>query len=434
MAAVKEIHLPTPHEAQSAFIFSPAKRKIVRAGRRGGKTVGVAILSVLQFLRGGRVLYAAPTNDQLERYWYEVTMALGGPVADGMFKKNETFHTITRPGTNQRIRAKTAFNANTLRGDFADLLILDEWQLMDEHAWALVGAPMLLDNNGDAVFIYTPPSASSSGVSKARDKMHAAKMFKEAALDTTGRWDTFHFSSFENPFLDPKGLVEIAQDMTALAYRQEIGAEDIDELPGALWTRKLLEDTRRREAPSLSRIVIAIDPATTSKSTSNETGIVVVGLDENNHGFVLEDLTLRGGPDDWGSTAVAAYDRYRADRIVAEVNNGGDMVEYVVRSVASNMFEQGRRESAEVSYKKVSATKGKYIRAEPIAALYEHGKVHHVGSWEALEDQLVGWLPGDPSPDRLDALVWGLTELMLSLAPPLPDDILSLVKESSWGL
>ena len=102
---------------------------------------------------------------------------------------------IERPGSDQRIRAKTAWNADTLRGDYADLLILDEWQLMNEEAWEVVGAPMLLDNNGDAVFIYTPPSLHSRSTSKARDPRHAAKLFQRAQADTTGRWEVFHFTS-----------------------------------------------------------------------------------------------------------------------------------------------------------------------------------------------------------------------------------------------
>src|ERR1051325_7394577 len=142
-------------------LSSNAKRIIIRAGRRGGKTIGVVILAIQAFLAGRRVLYVAPTAEQLATFWREVKLALAELVAAGVFYKNETEHIIEVWGTNQRIRAKTAWNADTLRGDYADLLILDEWQLMDESAWEEVGAPMLLDNNGDAVFIYTPPSLRS---------------------------------------------------------------------------------------------------------------------------------------------------------------------------------------------------------------------------------------------------------------------------------
>ncbi len=140
---------------------STAKRKVIRAGRRGGKTVGMSIFAVEQFLAGHRVLYAAPTAEQLDTFWRHVKAALREPIDAGLFRKNETEHFIDLERTEQRIRAKTAWNADTLRGDYCDVLILDEWQLMNEEAWDRVGAPMLLDNNGDAVFIYTPPSYSS---------------------------------------------------------------------------------------------------------------------------------------------------------------------------------------------------------------------------------------------------------------------------------
>ncbi len=170
--------------------------------------------------------------------------ALTPAIDAGIFYKNETDHIIELVGTEQRIRAKTAYNADTLRGDYADLLILDEFQLMSEDTWDAVGAPMLLDNDGDAVFIYTPPSLHSRSATKARDPQHAAKLFKKAAEDTSGRWATFTFSSHENPHLSKSALEEITSDMSALAFRQEILAEDIDEAPGALWTRKVIEDGR----------------------------------------------------------------------------------------------------------------------------------------------------------------------------------------------
>ena len=153
-----QVILPVPHPKQRDFLDSRAKRKVIRAGRRGGKTVGAAIMALEHFRAGKRVLYATPTSDQLDKFWTEVTMALGQLTGKGILRKNETEHFIEMPGTTNRIRAKTAWNADTLRGDYADLLILDEYQLMNEDTWNVVGMPMLLDHDGDAVFIYTPPS------------------------------------------------------------------------------------------------------------------------------------------------------------------------------------------------------------------------------------------------------------------------------------
>ncbi|NLS78902.1 MAG: ATP-binding protein [Chloroflexi bacterium] len=395
------------HERQQEFVAHPAKRKVVRAGRRSGKTVGVADLAASAFAeRGRRVLYATPTQDQVGRFWYEVKRAFRQAVARGILRKDETEHVIEWPDTNARIRAKTAWNADTLRGDYADLLILDEFQLMNEDAWELVGAPMLLDNNGDAVFIYTPPSLRSAGGSKARDPRHAAKLFQRAQADATGRWAAFHFTSHDNPFISREALDEISRDMTRLAYLQEIMAEDIEDAPGALWKRDLLEQFRVLQAPPLLRVVVAVDPEATSGPGSAETGIVAAGLGADRHYYVLADDSLRASPHGWATQAIAACRRLQADRLVAEANNGGEMVEHTLRTV-----------DPAVPYRAVHASRGKQVRAEPIVALYEQGKVHHVGSFPALEDQLCQWVPGDPSPDRLDALVWAMTELAGGASP-----------------
>ncbi len=239
--------IPLPHsKEQESFVRCVKLRQVIKAGRRFGKTVGAAIKALEAFLgvcpacggkgcpcchdTGGvkpkRVLYAAPTAEQVAKFWYEVTYALTGAVQQGVYKKDETEKIIEVAGTEQRIKAKTAWNANTLRGDFADLLILEEFQLMNEDTWDEVGQPMLLDNNGTAVFIYTPPSLKSEGVSKARDPRHASKMYKKAELDKTGKWATFHFTSYQNPTLSAEALADISGEMSLDAYRREILAED----------------------------------------------------------------------------------------------------------------------------------------------------------------------------------------------------------------
>jgi phage terminase large subunit-like protein len=184
--------------------------------------------------------------------------------------------------------------------------------------------------------------------------------------------------------------------------RQELDAELLDDVPGALWTRSILEKYRVRYTPVLVRIVVAIDPAASVTEDSAETGIIVAGIDRLGEGYVIDDLTLKGSPDTWAKAAVDAYRKYQADMIVGEANNGGDMVESTIRTVDKN-----------VPFKKVWASRGKYTRAEPVSALYEQGKVHHVGTFAELEDQYCTWVPGEDSPDRMDAAVWALTELML---------------------
>jgi hypothetical protein len=232
--------LRVPHAEQARFLQSTAKRKVIRAGRRGGKTVGVALIALHAFLAGRRVLYAVPTQDQVDRFWFEVKRALAPAIDAGVVYKNETRHLVELPGSETRIRAKTAWNSDTLRGDYCDQLLLDEWQLCCEDAWALVGSPMLLDNNGDCAFVYTPVSVRSQSVSKARDPRHAAKLFAAAQADSTGRWATFHFSSHCNPHISQEALVDILQDMTHVAYQQEILAEDVLDNPHALWKRAMI--------------------------------------------------------------------------------------------------------------------------------------------------------------------------------------------------
>jgi len=184
--------------------------------------------------------------------------------------------------------------------------------------------------------------------------------------------------------------------------RQELNAELLDDVPGALWKRGAIDQTRVNRHPPLVRIVVAIDPAASSTIDADETGIVAAGIGRDGHGYVLEDRSLQGTPAEWARAAVAAYTSLQADRIVGEVNNGGEMVGFTIQTIDST-----------VSYKAVHASRGKATRAEPISALYERGLVHHVGSFPQLEDQMCTWLPGEDSPDRMDALVWALTELML---------------------
>lgn len=189
--------------------------------------------------------------------------------------------------------------------------------------------------------------------------------------------------------------------------RQELEGELLEDIPGALWQRSTIDENRRPEAPKdLERIIVAVDPAAGSEEHNDETGIVVVGCardpDGYMRGYVLEDGSLRGAPEDWAKRAVNLYRRYEADRIVAEKNQGGEMVEAVIRAV-----------SRTVPVSLVHASRGKLVRAEPVSALYEQGRVHHVGRFDELEDQMctfsVDYDRKNGSPDRMDALVWGLS-------------------------
>lgn len=231
--------------------------------------------------------------------------------------------------------------------------------------------------------------------------------------DTTS---TTFGSTFENiANLSPVFIREVVKryEGTRLG-EQELHGRVLGDTPGALWTRDLLERTRVKQAPALVRIVVAVDPGASTGESANHTGIVGVGVDANRHGYLLRDASCKKSPAGWGEAAVRLYDALNADRIVAEVNQGGDMVEHVVRGAAKDLYAKGERSTPTISFAMVRATRGKYTRAEPISALYEQGSIHHVGLLAELEDELCTWVPGEDSPDRLDAAVWGFTELLLS--------------------
>lgn len=232
-------------------------------------------------------------------------------------------------------------------------------------------------------------------------------------------------SSDENKAnLDPRWFAKTLDKYRGTRLgRQEIEASFINDVVGALWTRDMIEQCREEELHAdLVRIVVSIDPAASqgrgsitgtrkdqareSESDSNLTGIIVSGKSVNGVGYVLEDLSGRYSPDGWARAAIGAYDRWKADRIVAEANQGGDMVRRVIETVRPNL-----------PITLVWASKSKQARAEPVAALYEQHKVVHVGAFPQLEDQLCEWQPlsGMPSPDRLDAMVWGLTDLLIDV-------------------
>ena len=190
--------------------------------------------------------------------------------------------------------------------------------------------------------------------------------------------------------------------------RQELMAEVLEDAPGALWTMQRIDAARIKAGDvqwdAILRVVVAIDPAVTAREDSDETGIIVAALTRTMHVVVLEDLTCKESPAGWARIATTAYYSQRADRIIGEVNNGGDLVEANIRATAPD-----------VAYRSVRASRGKAIRAEPVAALYEQGRVHHVGNFPLLEEQMCSWSPqsGGKSPDRMDALVWAITDLVV---------------------
>jgi hypothetical protein len=214
---------------------------------------------------------------------------------------------------------------------------------------------------------------------------------------------------YDNPYFPGVLDVERKHDLARkpLRYKHIWEGEYEPSSEDALWTREDIERNRVTTYPDLVRIVVALDPATTNTDTSDQHGLVVAGLGTDKHGYLFSDLTKRASIKDVCTSAVEQYHDWKADRLVAEVNNGGDWIEHSIRLVPG---------ASNISYKKLTASKGKQARAEPVASLYERNMVHHVGEFPDLEAELLTWEPksGDASPNRLDALTWAMTELMLT--------------------
>ena len=296
----------------------------------------------------------------------------------------------------------TLFNAtepDQLRGPQFDLAWCDElakWQYPQE-TWDMLQFGLRLPSGHPRVLVTTTPRP----IQIIKD-MLGGKLGK--LVVTTGSTEdnrtNLHRSFLERVYTQYGG--------TRLG-RQELDGALLGDMPGALWTLAQIDAYRlsRYKSSELKRVLVSIDPAVTDEETSDFHGIVVVGsLGEE--GFVLEDCSIQGSPNAWARRAIAAHDQWDADGFVVEVNNGGDMVANTIRSI---------RENAKII--EVRATRGKHVRAEPISALYEQGRIHHVGSFPLLEDQMTqmtnAGFQGKGSPDRVDALVWGFTELFPSI-------------------
>lgn len=304
------IRLPKPHAKQLAFRASKAKRKVVCAGRRGGKTTGMAIIAVEAMLRGRRVLEAAPTADQTNAFWSACKRALAEPAAAGVLYKNETERVLEMP-KGGRIKTKTAFDADSLRGDYADLLILDEYSIMNPDTWDEVGAPMLLDNGGDAVFIFTP-----------KRRNHAYHLFARAQGDDSGRWEAFHFTSFDNPHLDQAALDEITLDMTAEAYRQEILAEFLEN-EGAVFRNLaacLHAPETTREAHAGHRLTAGIDWGKQNDYTAISVGCVQCRCEVARDRFNQIDYAVQR------QRLGVLCEHWQPDMILAESNSMGEPI------------------------------------------------------------------------------------------------------------
>lgn len=290
-----------------------------------------------------------------------------------------------------------ADDPDNLRGPQFDAAWCDElakWRRA-QHGWDMLQFALRLGEHPQAVVTTTP-----------RPLQLIKRLIADEATVTTRARTTDNAANLAPSFL--AGILK-RYGGTALG-RQEIDGEIVEDRGGGLWRKSWLDQHRIAAPPELKRIVVAVDPPVTSSATSDACGIIVAGLGEDGRAYVIADRTIRGRePAVWARAAVAAYRDFAADRIVAEVNQGGDLVLGVMRQVELS-----------VPIRAVRATRGKWVRAEPVSALYAEGRVVHVGEFPELEAQMCAFgadgLAQGRSPDRLDALVWALTDLMLTAA------------------
>lgn len=232
-----------------------------------------------------------------------------------------------------------------------------------------------------------------------------------------------NYRNLAMPFLE---RIKARYEGTRLG-RQELDAEILGDIPGALWSMAVLDTYRVQTAPEIGRTVVAVDPAVTSGEESDEHGIIVAGIGPDQTGYVLEDASIHGTPSQWARRVVSLVSTYGADGVVIEVNQGGDMVAHTLRTISPNL-----------NVIEVRATRGKHVRAEPIAALYEQGRVRHVGAFADLESQMTQMTAdgyqGRGSPDRLDALVWALSDLFPDMIETVPDAArFDIPRRSGWA-
>jgi len=375
----------TSTPAQRRFWHSGALHRLFVGGVGAGKT-RAGCVEVLRQPAGSVGMVLAPTYPMLRDATLRTFLDLAqrGNLVKQWHKAEMTVELID----GKLVMFRSADNPDRLRGPNLGWFYLDEAAMMPADVWTIMLGRLRLEP-GRAWATTTP-----------RGMNWLAKLFSSHP-----EYAIIRSSTRENVYNKPGFVQSLEQTYSARMIRQEIEGEFLDDVEGALWSYAMI--VYATKLPEMARVVVAIDPATTSGEDSDETGIIVAGLGVDGLGYVLADRSCRLSPDGWARRAVAAYHEFRADRIVAEVNNGGDLVEQVIRTV-----------EARIPYTKVHASRGKRTRAEPVAALYEQGKVKHASPFPELEQQLTSWTPesGD-SPDRLDALVWALTTLMITTEP-----------------
>lgn len=393
------------------FIF------LVTGGRGSAKSFNVStFIERLSFQEGHKILFSRYTMNSadisvipefkqkidLDGYSHHFTVT-SKDIINNFSDSEIMFRGIKTSSGNQTANLKSIQGLTTFVGDE-----MEEWQSEDDYD-SLILSIRTQGMQNRVVLVMNPSDEEHFIYQKYIKDTHRIEVIDgvEVQISTHPQVCHIHTTYLDNlEHLAENFLIEVAEMKSKNQKKyghKVIGRWKKKNDEDALWTDAIIDGLRVQEAPIFKRIVIAIDPAVTATDTSDETGIVAVGLGFDNHIYPLEDVSGVYTPTDWCKVAVMLYKKYKADRIVAEVNNGGDLVETVLRTVEKN-----------IPYTGVHATRNKLTRAEPVAALYEQGKAHHIGIHVALEHEMTTWAAkqGDKSPNRIDALVWAAAELL----------------------
>jgi predicted phage terminase large subunit-like protein len=386
------IKKPTFTDYQNAILNSDKRFTITEASTKCGKTFSHIFWLFEEAHKGksgDEFWWIAPVYSQAEIAFKRLQRKVA---ASGVYHVNFSKLSITTPlGT--IITFKTADNPNTLYGENVHAFVFDEYSRAKEEAWFALRTTI------------TYTKAKGKFIGNVVSKNWAWDLARKAEKGDDPDFAYFKVTAYQAVDAGILSLSEVEQakkDLPPRVFKMLYLAE-FSEIEGALWTWDTIEKNRVSERPELSRIVVAVDPAVTSNIGSDETGIVVVGIGIDRHLYVLGDYSGKYTPEQMARRIMQGHDEHTANMVIGEVNNGGDFIESVLQLVGGG-----------VSYKSVHASRGKFTRAEPVAFLYSQGRINHVGRYQELEDQMITWCPGkgDKSPDRIDALVWGVTYLL----------------------
>lgn len=407
------------------LLGGPAKHIMLYGGSRSGKTfvlVRAIILRALQVAGSRHLMVRFRFNHAKQSIWYDTfpkVMAICFPDTPYVDNKSDWYikfdngSEIWLGGLDEKERTE-----KILGNEYATIYFNEVSQISyDAVLTALTRLAQKTRARNKAYYDCNPPNKRHWAY-----KMFIERMNPESLVPIP---EDSVASMLMNPTDNAENLPAdyISGILDNLPHKKRARFRDgifVDDNERALWTRAIVDPHRikREQVPTLQKVYVAIDPAVTAKESSDDTGIVIVGRgralpgmkrQEADHFYVLDDYTMKGSPLEWAQAAVLGYKQYKADRIVGETNNGGDLVEANLRNVDKT-----------ISYLGVHASRGKMVRAEPVAALYEQGLVHHVGEFPELEDEMCNheFTPQEDSPNRLDALVWAISAMMT--APPIP--------------